>query len=78
MQGCALLPSQPIAFQQPPPLELIAAAAATPDRFPMPNAAPGTGAMARNFAVVYLEQAVARALPAERFAEANLPGRAPA
>ena len=29
--------------------------------------------MARNFAVVYLEQAVARAPPAERFAEASLP-----
>lgn len=32
-------------------------------------AAEGTGAMARNFAVVYLEQAVTRAPPQERFDE---------
>ncbi len=35
-------------------------------------AAPGTAAMARNFAVVYLEQAVARAAPEERFTQAGL------
>ena len=34
-------------------------------------AAPGTGPMARSFAVVYLEQAVARAPNAERFSEAR-------
>lgn len=40
---------------------------------PAAPAAPETGVMARNFAVVYLEQAVARAPPAERFAEARTP-----
>lgn len=34
-------------------------------------AAPATAPMARNFAVVYLEQAVARATPAERYAQAR-------
>ena len=33
--------------------------------------APGSGAMARNFAIVYMEQAVARAPPTDRFAEAS-------
>lgn len=35
------------------------------------SAAPGTAVMARNFAIVYLEQAVGRAAPEERFTQAR-------
>lgn len=43
----------------------------SPTLAPRWYAAPGSGPMARNFAVVYLEQAIARAPPAERLEQAS-------